>query len=222
MRVCTNCGKELNPKQVRRKQSKHIFCSTACRKEYVAKNARANTCANCGKIYKKRYGNTHCCSTKCRDEWKLKAPHHCHLCGVLLERDVNWKPKGVCPEYACITCRQKLQVERTRRHRIRKRDTILQSTLHSSRTNGRDKRWNHVGKRPYPETCEICGKPPKNSKISLHWHHWNDEHPEIGLWLCQKCHIKVNAYETNQKNPDFINTYLTLKNKMESLQCLQT
>jgi hypothetical protein len=210
---CANCGKIIDFREWSRKTRNH-FCSNACRLAYLAKNARVNTCANCGKLYKKRYGNTHCCSVKCRDEWKLKQPHNCHVCGVLLKRDENWKPKGVCPEYVCMPCRKKLQAERVKKSRLNRQQSILQSVLRSPRSNGQLKSWNHVGKRPYTKSCEICGKSPK---LSLHWHHWDDDHPEIGLWLCPKCHMRVNMYEINQIEPDFVRTYLRLKREVSNV-----
>lgn len=43
-----------------------------------------------------------------------------------------------------------------------------------------------VIKRPKPDLshCELCLK-----KVSrLEWHHWDDNYPEQGLWLCNRCH----------------------------------
>lgn len=41
-----------------------------------------------------------------------------------------------------------------------------------------------VEKRPRPNNCEICKKVPQR----LDYHHWDDTHPEVGLWLCKMCH----------------------------------
>lgn len=48
-----------------------------------------------------------------------------------------------------------------------------------------------VRKRPYLGVCELCGNVMKR----LHWHHWDNEHPEFGLWLCFLCHDTVEANE---------------------------
>mgnify|MGYP001615358700 CR=1 FL=1 len=42
-----------------------------------------------------------------------------------------------------------------------------------------------VNKRPRPnDTCEVCGiTTPK-----LDYHHWDDSRPELGVWVCKKCH----------------------------------
>jgi len=43
-----------------------------------------------------------------------------------------------------------------------------------------------VNKRPRPDNaCEICGKTVRKR---LHYHHWDDEHPEYGIWVCGSCH----------------------------------
>lgn len=46
-------------------------------------------------------------------------------------------------------------------------------------------------KRPYPEQCELCGRQMKR----LEYHHWMDDAPWVGLWLCHWCHNFVEAIE---------------------------
>jgi len=41
-----------------------------------------------------------------------------------------------------------------------------------------------VNKRPRPDNCEVCGRIVKR----LDYHHWDDDKPEFGIWLCQSCH----------------------------------
>ena len=41
-----------------------------------------------------------------------------------------------------------------------------------------------------PELCQICGKLKPSS-----YHHWDDEHPERGLWLCAHCHRVADRVE---------------------------
>ena len=50
-----------------------------------------------------------------------------------------------------------------------------------------------VEKRDYPEgaLCELCGREAK----LLSYHHWDDEVPEFGLWLCTICHKIAEALE---------------------------
>jgi len=40
------------------------------------------------------------------------------------------------------------------------------------------------------EMCQICGKLESSS-----YHHWDDEHPERGLWLCAHCHRMSDRIE---------------------------
>jgi len=49
-----------------------------------------------------------------------------------------------------------------------------------------------VTKRPYTGVCELCGKSP----LRLDWHHWDNSHPEHGMWLCYgQCHIFAEKVE---------------------------
>jgi hypothetical protein len=70
-------------------------------------------------------------------------------------------------------------------------------------------------KRPRPEYCEICNKKPREpnfKEIRLNYHHWNDEHPEWGIWCCGACHLVVGGYENGR-----IEKYLDLKKKVEGI-----
>ena len=56
---------------------------------------------------------------------------------------------------------------------------------HRLKVNGKEIQ---VKKRPSTNCCEICGK-VGNGKKSLDYHHWNDAHPEWGIWVCSSCHF---------------------------------
>ena len=58
-------------------------------------------------------------------------------------------------------------------------------------------------RREKPDRCEICGRTGR-----LNHHHWDD--PTVGMWICPRCHIAVDALETI---PGFATIYLELKNK---------
>jgi len=67
--------------------------------------------------------------------------------------------------------------------------------------NGKPERILRLNKREWTGYCELCGKEVKKY---LHYHHWDDENLNIGLWLCIYCHrfaervdkgIKVSDYE---------------------------
>uniref|UniRef100_A0A6M3IEF0 Uncharacterized protein n=1 Tax=viral metagenome TaxID=1070528 RepID=A0A6M3IEF0_9ZZZZ len=64
----------------------------------------------------------------------------------------------------------------------------------------------NITKRAYPEdeACELCGRLKK-----LAYHHWNDEYPEIGIWVCQKCHWICEGLDliTDMENENLIKKY---------------
>ena len=59
--------------------------------------------------------------------------------------------------------------------------------------------------RKNPGKCEICGRTGR-----LNHHHWDD--PTIGMWLCSRCHIAVDALE---KIPGFAPIYFELKSTVQ-------
>ncbi len=50
-----------------------------------------------------------------------------------------------------------------------------------------------VNKRAKPINmgCEVCHKPANR----LDYHHWNDDYPCLGLWLCVQCHIMAEKVD---------------------------
>jgi len=52
-----------------------------------------------------------------------------------------------------------------------------------------------VEKRPRPSNCEICGSLAIFHERSLYWHHWDNNHLEWGLWLCNWCHMGAEFIE---------------------------
>lgn len=57
--------------------------------------------------------------------------------------------------------------------------------------------------------CELCEKPRKDW---LHYHHWDDDAPEYGLWLCPSCHKFAEVVESFG-DQDVRAKYLVLKEK---------
>lgn len=50
-----------------------------------------------------------------------------------------------------------------------------------------------IVKRPYPsdDCCELCGRQVRR----LEYHHWDDSHPELGMWICWYCHHGAEWFE---------------------------
>lgn len=58
-----------------------------------------------------------------------------------------------------------------------------------------------LNKRPYPNFCELCGKPQQKG---LQYHHWDKNNPNLGIWVCCGCHrfcerVDKGMVETYQK-----------------------
>ena len=69
-----------------------------------------------------------------------------------------------------------------------------------------------VNRRPKPDHCEVCGSP--TNKLS--WHHWIDDEPEKGVYVCLFCHIiaeTIDHMEKSNGSPynERIRKYLELK-----------
>ena len=43
---------------------------------------------------------------------------------------------------------------------------------------------------PIKGECSLC-----DGQYKLYYHHWTDEHPEWGMWICYTCHILAEKVE---------------------------
>ena len=49
-----------------------------------------------------------------------------------------------------------------------------------------------VDKRPRPDDiCELCDR----VVVFLHYHHWDDDNPHRGIWVCHSCHKSCEFIE---------------------------
>lgn len=69
----------------------------------------------------------------------------------------------------------------------------------------------NLNKRDYPldVACEVCG----NKNIRLVYHHWNDETPNRGIWMCNSCHHIVEFSE-DERLENVLTKYHKLKNQI--------
>ncbi len=91
------------------------------------------------------------------------------------------------------------------RIRVRSRDYNRKNIL---TTGGKHIR---VRKREYPEgnVCELCNEVSQR----LEYHHWSDEAPQFGLWLCPPCHKAADVFERG--SIDKLDKYYQLKKIVE-------
>ncbi len=65
----------------------------------------------------------------------------------------------------------------------------------------------NLSKRPRPDRCELCGDRPAKS-----YHHWDEDDPSVGLWLCFRCHMAAEVMD-DFPTLDFTRVYFGLKRK---------
>ena len=73
-------------------------------------------------------------------------------------------------------------------------------------------------KRPFLGFCEICGGNIVGGKKKA-YHHWDDELPAMGIWVCYLCHKTVEGVDDGK-----VENYLELKRDVEkayALKCLE-
>jgi len=63
-------------------------------------------------------------------------------------------------------------------------------------------------KRPFLGFCEICGCNLVNKQKA--YHHWDDELPMVGIWVCYLCHKTAEGVEGGK-----VQKYLELKQDVE-------
>lgn len=123
---------------------------------------------------------------------------YCTKCKVELT-DKNWhnsyRRKG---QYLCKYCDGKKSKRWVRQNRICTNNKVISL----------------VRKRLHPGKCELCGA--NYDKIKLDYHHWDDETPELGIWVCYKCHRFVEGIEYGLSSEKYMD--LKIKIIQETLQ----
>lgn len=132
---------------------------------------------------------------------KIKEGRKCKDCQIMLTLENIFTSDLIRGNYICRKC----SGQRT----IRYRHKDSQSEEHYRNLNKNWCRIHRLGstdgnghyitlkvnKRPFPQDskCELCEKIRKR----LVWHHWNDEKPELGIWICLSCHNVAEGVEAN-------------------------
>jgi len=161
---------------------------------------------------------------------KYLPPYHCRICGIELNT-TNWKSYNqITCNYICAICYNKsrseyrlTRLEKAKvtaklyydfhQEQIKKyRDDHREDNKNYSRlhyiNNGGKKKIKCI-KRPHTLICELCNK---ETKITV-YHHWDNEHPERGIWVCYWCHQLCECVE-HELNESHMDKYLNLKEKI--------
>ena len=70
-------------------------------------------------------------------------------------------------------------------------------------------------KREYMGFCEVCGLLIPEGKHK-DYHHWDNEMPAMGMWVCYKCHKIIEGVEAG-----IADTYLKKKTEIEREYAIQ-
>jgi ribosomal protein S27AE len=53
-------------------------------------------------------------------------------------------------------------------------------------------------KRPLSGKCTLCGE----KRLLLYFHHWDDNNPSDGRWVCGRCHGAIHYFTRRMKKGD--------------------
>ncbi len=95
------------------------------------------------------------------------------------------------------------------KYKIRYRDIARNN--HLVLKNG--KKLYHAPKRKWTGYCEICNRHVNEITYprKINYHHWDDDKPEWGIWVCGVCHTVVEGIERKIHLK-----YLDFKDKIEN------
>lgn len=78
-------------------------------------------------------------------------------------------------------------------------------------------KWKGLSKRSYTGRCELCGTLVDSY---LPYHHWDDNEPSIGMWLCSQCHKYAEGFDKAMTDTVLFDTYVERKLAI-TRQCYQ-
>ena len=73
-------------------------------------------------------------------------------------------------------------------------------------------KWKGLHKRPYTNACELCG----SELTRLGYHHWDDNEPSLGIWLCAGCHKYAEGFDKALGDKPLLEVYAKLKDTVTS------
>ena len=94
------------------------------------------------------------------------------------------------------------------RRMIRTRDSVTGKEVNLALPKGEYK-------RDYLGFCEVCGQIIPEDKHKG-YHHWDDEMPAMGVWVCYKCHKVIEGVDSGISE-----RYLSLKTEIERVYAIE-
>lgn len=148
------------------------------------RNCRNYICKNC-----KNIKNLNTSSRKTRNKSNIPIKI-CRICEIPLTEENCIKYNLENNRYWCDSCRKEWD-KNYRKTEKRKEYNRNYRRHHHLNIKGHSKFG--INKRKYPEDnlCEIC----KKSSKRMDYHHWNDDHPEWGIWCCHRCHFMMEGMD---------------------------
>jgi len=127
----------------------------------------------------------------------------CELCNEIFD-PTTWQ------QSFCKSCKKTETYKEIRRRKWR--DHKKKHALVTWK-NGVQVYYGNLNKRDYPKDscCELCGK-NRNTR-SLPYHHWDNDNPSKGVWVCETCHRICEALE-NSNFQKIKHKYLSLKEEI--------
>lgn len=165
-------------------------------------------CPNC---FKGRWIEGRRVTNKCQDCYFLSIPNwshsllwsekahnrierRCSRCGKLKPLTEFYRSNATCDGRSCYckTCHQEANLT----------------------TGGR--RYFGLHKRSFPldNKCELCGE----ELIRYGYHHWDDNNPNLGIWVCHFCDFFIEGLDEIGRNPFKVAIYHRLKDEMEEVE----
>ena len=152
---------------------------------------------------------------------------YCKTCNIILTMENSYRGRRICKSCYCkvvsnhnkIKWRTDPEYRKKRLQQLRQWVANNREYFNSYMQKYKVSNWlvingklQKVIKRQRPITCEVCNRLIKR----LVWHHWDDKHPEYGVWVCMFCHIIAETVDHINSSGDTpypirINNYIILK-----------
>ena len=179
------------------------------------------TCEQCGTLFQARVsarkkGQARYCSKQCyqtaiktcKPDARRFQPIPCANCGTIF---TPYHPaQKYCTKKCFKQCQLKYNAKWKKESRQNYGSSFLWTKLNRLKlSNGKTIR---VKKRPWTGYCELCGRNCKIPRQRTSWHHWDENHPEKGIWVCGKCHWAAEVFESMML---LLPKYIEIKQKIE-------